>query len=106
MGSIKVTAEDFQEKVLSSTTPVVVDFYADWCGPCRTAAPVIEEIAEEYQGKLTVVKVDIDVDSELATKYQVMSIPTVLLFKEGQEVDRVIGFGGKEKYLEAVKKVI
>lgn len=106
MGSFKISDQDFQEKVLDSTTPVVVDFYADWCGPCRIATPVIEEIAEEYEGKLVVVKVNIDEDAELAARYQVMSIPTVLLFKDGQEIDRIIGFGGKEKYLQAVKKVI
>jgi thioredoxin 1 len=94
MGSIKVTTEDFQEKVLDAEIPAMVDFYADWCRPCWTAAPVIEEIAEEYQGKLIVFKVDVDVDSELAVKYQVMSIPTMLFFKDGQEVERVIGFGG------------
>jgi thioredoxin 1 len=106
MGSVKVSDQDFEEKVLKAAKPVMVDFYADWCGPCKAAAPVIEEIAEEYADKLVVAKLDVDSNQETAAKYQVMSIPTVIFFADGAEVERIIGFGGREKYLEGIKKVV
>ncbi|MEK7514016.1 MAG: thioredoxin, partial [Patescibacteria group bacterium] len=95
MSIIQLTDKDFEEKVIKSTTPVLVDFYADWCGPCKLAAPVIEELAEEYKGRLTVGKVNVDENSILSGKYGVMSIPTMIVFKDGKEVERASGFGGK-----------
>ncbi len=86
-----VNDADFQTAVLQSSTPVLVDFYADWCGPCQAIAPILEELAPEYEGKMTIVKLDVDASPETAQAYGVMSIPTLVIFKGGQEVDRIQG---------------
>ena len=104
MTAIHLTKDDFEKKIAKGV--VLVDFWAPWCGPCKMAGPVIDELAEEYKGKVVVSKVNIDEDQELAEKYGVMSVPTVVLFKEGKEVERVMGFVGKEGYEEMIKKVI
>ncbi len=106
MSIIQLTDKDFEEKVIKSTTPVLVDFYADWCGPCKLAAPVIEELAEEYKGRLTVGKVNVDENSILSGKYGVMSIPTMIVFKDGKEAERASGFGGKDGILKLINSVI
>ena len=106
MPVVQLTDKDFEEKVLKATIPVLVDFYADWCGPCKLAAPVIEELAEQYKGKLTVGKVNVDENSILSGKYGVMSIPTMIMFKAGKEVERASGFGGKEGVEKLIKKVL
>ena len=106
MSIIQLTDKDFEEKVIKSTTPVLVDFYADWCGPCKLAAPVIEELAEEYKGRLTVGKVNVDENSILSGKYGVMSIPTMIVFKDGKEAERASGFGGKEGVIKLIEKVL
>lgn len=100
----KVTKSDFEEKVISSKTPTLIDFYADWCGPCKMAEPILEELSTTYAGKVTFVKVNVDEESELAGKYDVMSIPTTILIKNGIEVGRQIGFGGKEQFETLIKK--
>lgn len=102
MSALHFTKSDFEEKTKSGIA--LVDFWAEWCGPCRMAGPVIEEIATEYAGKIVVGKVDVDHEQELAQKYGVMSIPTVILFKDGKEVGRQIGFAGKQGYLDLLKK--
>lgn len=102
----QLTTDNFDDIVLGSDQPVLVDFYAEWCGPCKAAAPIIEEIADDYADKLTVGKVDIDAQPELTQRYNVMSIPTVLIFKDGEEVERKIGFGGRAGYEELIKKVL
>jgi thioredoxin 1 len=106
MELIHFTDANFDEMVLKADKPVLVDFFADWCGPCRMVAPLIEEMAKTYDGKIVVGKVDVDANSGVASKYGVMSIPTVILFDGGKEVARQVGFGGKEIYEEMVKKAI
>jgi thioredoxin 1 len=106
MELVQITDANFDESVLKASKPVLIDFFADWCGPCRMVGPVIEEIAKTYDGKLIVGKVDVDANSGVAGKYGVMSIPTVVLFNGGKEVARQVGFGGKEIYEEMVKKIV
>jgi len=96
MSMLNLTAENFDATIKSGR--VLVDFWAAWCMPCKMVAPIIEELAAEYKGKLTVAKVDIDKESALATRYDIMSIPTVILFNDGQEVKRIIGVQPKETY--------
>ncbi len=99
MGAAHINQDEFDAKVLQSDKPVMVDFYADWCGPCKMAAPIIEGMAEEYDGKALVAKVDVDAENALAGQFGVMSIPTVIVFKNGKEVKRQIGFAGKPGYV-------
>lgn len=106
MAVLQITDKDFEDKVLKADKPVMVDFFAEWCGPCKTAAPIIDELSEEYRGKVEIVKVDVDANQVTAGKYGVMSIPTVVMFKGGEEVDRMIGFKGKEGYEEMIKKTV
>lgn len=90
-----VTDETFEKEVLASKEPVLVDFYADWCGPCKMLAPVVEELAAEYEGKAAVVKVNVDHSPKTAQAYGVMSIPTVILFQDGKPVNQAVGFQPK-----------
>ena len=102
----KFTDQNFNEEVLRSELPVMVDFYADWCGPCRLVSPIVDEMSVSYEGKITVGKVDVDANSKVAGDYGVMSIPTVILFLKGKEVARQVGFGGKDAYVQMIQKVI
>lgn len=104
MSAAHITDAQFDEQVIKSDVPVIVDFYAEWCGPCKAAAPIIDKLADEFAGKVKIVKVDVDAN-QVAGKYAVMSIPTVIALKNGVEVDRQIGFGGEEKYREMISKV-
>ena len=90
-----VTDETFNQEVLKSDTPTLVDFWAVWCGPCRMVAPVVDEMAREQAGKLKVMKLDVDENQGTAMAYGVMSIPTLILFKNGQPVERIVGFRPK-----------
>jgi thioredoxin 1 len=103
-----VTLEDstFEQEVLKSETPVLVDFWATWCGPCKAIAPAVDDIAREYKGKIKVAKLDIDSHQQVPQKYGIRSIPTLLVFKGGRVVDTIVGAVPKAKLLDAVKKVV
>ena len=103
---LTITDDNFQAEVLGSDTPVLVDFWATWCGPCRAIAPAVEQLAKEYKGKLKVGKMDVDAHQNVPSKYDIMSIPTLILFKNGQIADRVVGSVPKSKLDEMVKKAI
>lgn len=96
---VTLTKYNFTDEVIDSDVPVIVDFWATWCGPCRMIAPIIEELASEFYGKVKVGKVNVDEEMELAVKYQVESIPTLLLFKDGKVINKLIGLNEKEEIL-------
>lgn len=103
-GAVHLTTDTFQSTLdEAGSKPVLVDFYAEWCGPCKMAAPVIEELADEYADTAVVAKVNVDEQNELAGQYGVMSIPTVIAFVKGEEVERKIGFAGKEGYVSMIE---
>lgn len=90
-----VTTDTFQQEVLESDVPVVADFWAPWCGPCRAIGPLLEQLGEQYEGRVKVVKVNVDQEGELAQAFEVRGIPNLLVFAGGEVVDQVVGFGGK-----------
>jgi thioredoxin 1 len=104
MKPVEVTDANFKSEVLESKTPVLVDFWAEWCGPCKMIAPVVEELAKEYDGKLRVGKVDVDSNQQTAMQFGVRSIPTLLIFKNGKVVDQIVGAVPKRMLAEKVLK--
>ena len=104
MAEICLTSENFEKEVMGSTTPVLIDFWATWCGPCRMMAPIVEELAEELDGRLKVAKVNVDEEGELAAAFGIVSIPTLVLMKDGQVADTLVGYRPKEAVLAFINK--
>ena len=104
--ALEITDSTFDEVVLKSDKPVLVDFWAAWCGPCRMVGPVIDEVSTEYEGKAVVGKVDVDANQEFAAKYGVRNIPTVLLFKDGEVIDKQVGVAPKSTYTQKIDAAI
>jgi len=103
---VHVTDETFEEVVLNSMVPVMVDFWAPWCGPCRMVAPIVEDLARAYDGKAVIAKMNTDENIQIAGKLGIMGIPTLILFKNGQEVDRVVGFAQRRTLEEKLNAVL
>lgn len=99
MNEVRLTKNNFKDEVLNSDIPVLVDFWATWCGPCRMVAPIVEEIADEYDGRIKVGKVNVDEEPELAMQFRVASIPTLMVFKNGQLVNTAVGYRPKADIL-------
>ncbi len=106
MSVINVTDLDFEEKVIKNILPVFVDFFAPWCGPCKMAEPVIEELAKDYEGKVVIAKINVDENPGISSEFDVMSIPTTIMFNKGQEVGRQTGFSGRDTFEELIKKAV
>lgn len=101
---MKITSENFEKEVLNSEVPVLVDFFAIWCGPCKMMSPVVEELAKEMEGKAKVYKVDTDEEQNLAIKYGIMSIPTFIVFKNGEPAGKAVGMRNKEELINLLNK--
>ena len=103
---LALTGQDFESKVIKSDVPVLVDFWAEWCGPCRMIGPYIEALATEYTGKAKVYKVDVDAEGELAMRFGVMSIPTLLIFKDGKLFDQMVGASSKQQIASVLERAL
>jgi thioredoxin 1 len=103
---LAVTDKDFGDQVLRSETPVLVDFWAEWCGPCRALGPVIESLSEDFAGRVRIAKVDVDANQVVAARYGIRSIPTVILFDKGQIVDTFVGVRPKTDYAAALERTV
>lgn len=101
---MKITTEDFEREVLNSEVPVLVDFFATWCSPCKMMSPIVEELAKEMEGKAKVYKVDTDEEQNLAIKYGIMSIPTFIIFRNGEIVSKAVGMRDKEELINLLNK--
>ena len=104
--AMKLTSSNFETEVYQSEIPVLVDFYADWCGPCKAMAPVVETLAEEYEGKAKVGKINTDENQDIAMEYGIMSIPTFLVFKSGKAVKKMIGMQDKRPLVAAIEEML
>lgn len=103
---IELTDENFEQEVLKSDLPVLVDFWATWCGPCRMVGPIVDELAKEYAGKLKVGKLNVDSNGKTSIKYGIMSIPSLLFFKKGQVVDQMVGAAPKNNFVEKLNRIL
>ncbi len=103
---VAVTDANFEQAVLRSDQPVLVDFWAEWCAPCRAIAPVLESLSEDYDGRATIAKLDIDANQQVAMKYGIRSIPTVMLFNQGEIVDTLVGVRPKPDYASSLEKLL
>jgi thioredoxin 1 len=103
---LTITEQNFEEEVLKSSIPVMIDFWAEWCGPCKMIGPTVKELAEEYNGKLKVGKLDVDSNGAIAQKYRILSIPTLLFFKNGEVVSQMIGAAPKKEMIKYIDKVL
>ena len=103
MAALHLTDQNFEQEVLKSSLPVLVDFWAQWCGPCRAIAPIVEELSTELSGKMKVAKVDIDESQELAAQFEISSIPTLLVFKNGKVVEEMLGAMSKPQFLAKIQ---
>ena len=103
---VPINDSDFDQTVLQSEKPVLVDFWATWCGPCRMVAPIVDELADEYDGRISFVKLDVDQNPKTAAKYGIMSIPTLLIFKKGEPASHIVGFRPKEELKRNLEEVL
>ncbi len=103
---LQITDQNFDSEVLKSDVPVLVDFWAEWCGPCKMIAPVVEELAGEYNGKLKVGKLDVDAHGSIAQQYRILSIPTVIIFKNGQVESQIVGAVPKKEFQKHIDKAL
>ena len=106
MATRVVTDATFQDDVLNSNLPAIVDFWAEWCGPCRMVGPIIDELSKDFEGKAVIGKIDVDANQEFAAKYGVRNIPTVLLFKDGELISRQVGVAPKKTYEDAINAAL
>jgi len=103
---IEVTSKSWQEEIMNAQNPVVVDFWAQWCGPCRIVAPILEKLAKELEGKVKITKLNVDKEAEIADKYHIQSIPTLIVFKGGKKVARITGAQTIESYKRLIEKIL
>ena len=106
MAALEVTDDSFASEVLNSELPVLVDFWAEWCSPCKMVSPIVEELSNEYNGKVKVAKLDVDSNPQTATNYGIRGIPTLLMFKDGSAVDQIVGAVPKTHIAERLDKII
>jgi thioredoxin 1 len=104
--ALKITRSNFREEVLASPVPVVIDLWAEWCAPCKMLEPIIEDASVDFEGQIKVGKVDVDSDPEIADQYRVMSIPTVLIFYEGKEIGRIVGYSPKREFYKRLERIL
>lgn len=103
---MELTDQNFEQEVLKSAIPVLVDFYAEWCGPCKVQAPIIEELEKEYNSKAKVLSLDVDANQQIASQYQVMSIPTLIFFKNGKVAERMMGLQRKDALVDKLNSLL